>query len=739
MTQTSDANAPRADSAPLSNRLSDEVDPFIGCEPCDVPPPTGLAAAWFWPKPQIGNTHPGACLPMGMVSASAYSGGYPTGYGRWGKCTEGLPPQLFGERLASGFTHFHPSGVGAIRKYYNYVRVTPVTDVDAGLAAIGRGQSPSWRLVDEVASPGTYACSLGESGVRCELTVTPYGAVHRYTFPETTNGGLLIDLSHGGIGIEDARTIPLRAQMTLDNDTTARGDVTLEGLALSIAVSVRGFDHDQQSALWLGTDLLEDQDEVSFDYIRPSTYQPFGVLFAGPTEAGQQIELRLGFSWRTAKRAKRNVPTQGFESLRQKAADTWQESMGKIRIEGGTTAQRRTFATSLYRSLIKPCRADDESPFWPWDGPFFFDLSTMWDMYKTQLPLAMSLFPEFGSALVRSLLDVVEMEGNFPIGYRMARGYDRFAHQASALAHVTIADALHRGIEGIDWERALTMMAKDLSRGSGEAFMAEGMVHPITHTLDLAYACHCTAQVARHVGDEALAVQMDERATWWVNAFHPETRLLRHSTFYEGGRWNYSFRLMHDMSTRIKIAGGESVFTDQLDAFFGVDAPPVEQVGTTPTRAEMEAGHRLHRFEGLNNEPDMEVPYAYAFAGRHDRLCEVVRAGVNQMFGDTPGGMVGNDDSGAMTSWYVWSALGIFPVAGQDRFVVGTPLFPRAEIDLPGGTFTIIADGTGPEFRYVSAATLNGEPLAVPFLSWRQLNGGTLHLTMSDRPGIWTD
>ena len=137
--------------------------------------PQGLAATWWWPKPQVGNTHPGATYPFGMVSACAYSGAYPTGYGLYELNTEGVPPQLHDQQIASGFTHFQQSGTGAIRKYYNYFRVTPMLEP---LDALGN----SWELTDEVAEPGYYAATLG-SGIRCEITVGPRSAVHRYTFP----------------------------------------------------------------------------------------------------------------------------------------------------------------------------------------------------------------------------------------------------------------------------------------------------------------------------------------------------------------------------------------------------------------------------------------------------------------------------------------------------------------------------------------------------------------------------
>ncbi|MFK7789106.1 MAG: GH92 family glycosyl hydrolase [Phycisphaeraceae bacterium] len=713
--------------------ILDDVDPFIGCEPIDVAVPEGLASAWFFPKPMIGNTHPGATLPFGMVSACAYSGGYPTGYGRWGKCTEGLPPELYDKRICQGFTHFHPSGVGAIRKYYNYTRVVPTTQELGGLSTLNTPRE----LVNEQAHPGFYGCELKDTGITAELSVTSRGAVHRYTFAKDCTAMIAIDLSHGGIAIEDGRTVPQSAHCELDGISSAHSEVVLEGVSLCSAISLRYYEDEPTAELWEDGVVLADTDELSHQYIRPSTFKPFGVVFTMPVKAGHQLELRLGFSWRTSRKARKSVPSRRFNVTRDQAAQRWSDKLSAIEIDGGSEAQRKVFRTSFYRSMIKPCEAHNESPFWPWDGPFYFDMSTMWDLYKTQLPLMLSLYPGFSTDFVNSLLNIVETEGNFPVGYRMARGFDRFAHQASALAHVTIADALTRGTPGIDWERAATMMARDLSRGgTGEAFLQQGIVHPITHTLDLAYGCFCTARIAEHIGDTKLQQQMMRYADNWQNAYNTDAGLLKHSTFYEGGKWNYSFRLLHDMPSRIALSGGRERFIQQLDRFFGFGANPAPRVGCGPLPNEMRLGHDLHRFEGLCNEPDMEVPYAYCYAGRHDRTCDVVREGL-KLFTPTPGGMVGNDDSGGMTSWYVWSAIGLFPVAGQDQFIIGSPVFKQTTLHLPGGDLTISAPETSDTHRYVASATLDGQPLESPFLSWQDLLNSTIELQMTDKPTNW--
>ncbi len=721
-----------------SDDLVHLVDPFIGTEPEDLPPRSGIAATWFWPKPHIGNTHPGACLPFGMVSVMPYSGGYPTGYGRHGKSLEGHPPRFMQELQISGFTHFQQTGVGAIRKYYNYCRVTPFAEECGGLSSVGM----LFPITNEEAMPGFYTCVIQPHGIRAEITVTQRGAIHRYTFPKSNGSGLAVDFSHGGIDIEDGRTIPLRAEYALQGNLGAEACVTMEGLPIRMSLEVSGFDtHTAAGSLWEDGDVLSGEKEKAYEYMRESTYVPFGVAFCGPTEEGQVVELKVAFSFRSRRKANENrlSAAQEFSVAKRIAKQSWEKGLRRIQIQGGTPAQQRTFYTALYHSLIKPSEAKNESPFWPWDGPFFFDFSTLWDMYKTQLPLVLTLFPEQGAEIVNALLTVVEMEGNFPIGYRLARGYDRFSHQASALGHVVIADAFHRRLPGIDWERAVTMMTKDLGRAYGEAFFQEGIVHPLTHTLDLAYGCFCTALIAREVGDTAASDHMLKYATQWKNAFD-QSGILRESTYYEGSRYNYSFRLLHDMASRIKLAGGDASFVKMLDTFFGYDAAAVQQPGVFPCREEMAEGESLGRFEGLNNEPDMESPYAYIYAGRHDRACEVIRAGLTQCYGDTPGGMVGNDDSGGMSSWYVWSALGIFPVAGQDVFLLGSPLFDRAQIQLGRSRSLVIeAVGGGDGRQYVQAVFLNGVQHQRPYLCWEEMaSGGILSFEMTSTPTIWT-
>ena len=685
-----------------------------------------------------------------MVSACAYSGAYPTGYGLYGKNTEGVPEKMFETLRASGFTHFQQSGTGAIRKYYNYVRVTPMVQP---LDDLGE----AWAVHDETAAAGYYAATL-DTGITCEITVGEKVAVHRYTFPESRSGRVVVDLSCGGLDIELGRTVPLRAHVESMGHGRAQGTVVLEGVPLSVHVEVDRPGWRQM--LWHDRRLIEGGTRLDFDSIRQTTLRPFGLLFMGPVRAGEVVEVRLGFSLRGCDQARENLerecagPEPVFDAVRARTAARWADHLDRVQVDGGTPARRQVMATALYHSLIKPCFGDDESPFWPAAGPFAFDICTMWDLYKTQIPLLMAIAPDRATDLLESLIRVCEEEGNFPIGYRMARGADRFFRQASALAHTALADA-HAlrhvpGLPGIDWSWALVHMADDLRRLYGEDFFEHGLVHPITHTLDLAYGHHCTATVARALGDKRLADDLEARSRWWVNAFDPATGLLRDSEFYEGGKWNYSFRLVHDMKARIALAGGDDAFVGMLDAFFGFGAGAVTQPGQRPAPEEMAAGYALNRFEGLNNEPDMEAPWAYHYAGRPDRTADVVHAALTWQFGTGAGGLPGNDDSGGLSSWYVWASLGLFPVAGQNLFLVNAPAFARAALRVAGGEFVIEttghrevpvgADGIEetPPVQYVQSALLDGQPLETAHLSAADVHGGgVLQLQLGPEPSQW--
>lgn len=691
------------------------VDPFIGNTEADLPQPVGIAEKWWCPKPPVGNTHPGATLPFGMVSACAYSGAYVTGYGRYSLSLDGgSPPILFQEHEALGIAHFQQSGTGRIRMYYNYLLTTPLGS--DGLA----GRTTRQPLTEEKAWPGYYSGKVGTSNVQFEVTATPRGVVHRYHFPENAQPHLALDVSSGGLLVDDMATYPQGAEINILTDGSVTGHVVMEG----IPVHFHARCPEAKPYLWENEEPIPGTG-YALTLEKQKQRPTFGFAFKAE-KTSPTIELTLGFSIRSAERAAAAIPQLPFPVAAREAAEVWDKTLSSITIEGGTPAQQQIFTTALYHAAIKPADFRDENPFTFADGPFFLDLSTLWDLYKTQLPLMMTLWPDRGAAFVEFLCEIATREGAFPISYLMDNVPDRFTKQATGLCHAILEDARIRGIPG-DWDRALTLLWKTSQARKGrksrfEEYEKNQLATPLSHTLDIAYAHFCMARMARGVGDQAVYDRAAAHSVHWKNAFDPATGLLREdSTYYEGENWNYSFRFLHDMQARIELAGGANRFVALLDKFFGFSEPG--------------HGERLFRFEGLNNEPDMESPYAYLYAGRHDRTARVVRRVMDCQFTTGPGGLPGNDDSGGLSSWFVWSACGLFPVTGQPVMLIGSPLFEKATLHLPTGDFTIIAENNGPENVYIHSATLNGTPHHRAWLHLHEFqNGGTLHLKMADTP-----
>jgi putative alpha-1,2-mannosidase len=318
------------------------------------------------------------------------------------------------------------------------------------------------------------------------------------------------------------------------------------------------------------------------------------------------------------------------------------------------------------------------------------------------------------------------------------------AEQARCLCHHVIADAWYRRIDGIDYRTALDLMVADILKPRHADFTVIGTTSRATFALDMADACFATAQIASGLGDTTVAADMMVFADRWRSAYDPATGLLTaHSTYYEGTLWNYSFRLLHNMADRIALAGGDVAFISLLESFFGYEALTASDTQAlrrdfAPADDYVQYGFSLGRFEGFNNEPDMETPYAFLYAGRPDRTAEVLRAAARTQFTTGPGGLPGNDDSGGLSSCYVWNAIGLFPVTGQPVMLIGSGLYARVSLTLPGGDFEIFWENNSDANIYVQSATLNGVPLHRAWLHLDEfLSGGQLCLTMDSTPSTW--
>lgn len=680
--------------------LISDVNVFQGCGAIDLPTPQGVAASWHFIKALCGNTHPGAVRPFGKLSACCYSAGYSAGYGHHRiNCGGPIRPLWDGDRFI-GISHMHQSGIGALGFYENYALTIPFCGTLTAETAV-RG------IRSESAEPGYYAVTSSD-GIRSEVTVSPRCARHRYTFP-ASGGRIAIDFTNDGLYEgENVASRPKSWRVERLSASEAAAEAVLQGVCVSFYVSCRG---STGCTLWRGS-ALTDTDRLSA--CGAAAEERGGCCF---DLAEQTAELVVSVSLRGERQAREaaEAETASFETVREEAHRAWAERLSRIEIETADDREREIFASNFYHSLVKPSDWQDESFLYRQED-FMLDFCTLWDQYKTQLPLIFTLFDDISGKIVSTYEALSETLGFLPHTFVLCDQFRIEAKQAQMLGVYVLYDAFCRGIG--DPESLLAAIRRDLTRPEYRPFFETGVCEKTTHTLDMAEGCLAAAELARACGDTALANHLESSAQSVWQAFDPATGLLRaDADYYEGNHWNYSFRPMRDMRKRIALTGSAEAFVRLCDRFFGFT----------------DAADTTARFEGFNNETDMEAPYAYLYAGRHDRLCDVLADGLNSMFTTGRGGLPGNNDSGGLSSCYLWNALGVFPVSGQNKMLIGTPRFEQAVLHLSGGRdFQIVRRGRG---RYVREAKLNGVPIQNFQFSVRQMmSGGTLELTMSEQP-----
>jgi putative alpha-1,2-mannosidase len=638
----------------------DYADPFYGQAGVDLPPPKGIAAAWNWEKAQTGNTHPGPQLPFGMVSVVPYTKAYSTGAGYNKKTTKG--PAKYDKKLKDttyGFTHFQQSGTGAILSYYNFLRTIPVD----GYSSKTREQRH--KLADIEASPGYYAATFQGTRVRAELTTSNKVVYHRYSLPSTMiTPQLLIELTSAGIGKESEKV------HYLESEELGRGLIggmfEDQGFPYYYVIEVSG----GGAGRYFG----EGDDRIKVSDTRASFLankirrkpDPFFVDYVMDIPAGKAIEVKVAFSFRSIEQAKRNLAEApaDFDSARVKAEAIWTAALERIPYTPEDTRDAKLFYSNLYHSLTKPSICIDESPWWD-AAAFTTDFSTLWDLYKTQLPLVFRYYPAEGVEIVKSMILAMETHGQFPCGYMKTgkKAFGRFKGQATGMEWIVLADAYRQELEGIDWASVLKLADQFAAQERVQAIVKDGGIEglSLTHTLDVASAFAAICFIAEGEGDRAIFERYAPMREIWKTAYDPKTGLLKEGKYYEGNHWNYSFRPHYGMDERVKLAGGKAAFTDLLDAFFGFKDVADGSVNANPGDS-FQRLRRPSRFEGLNNECDMETPFAYRWSTKPEREQEVVDAVLSQQFAPGPNGLPGNNDSGGTSSWWVLSRLGEYPL-----------------------------------------------------------------------------
>jgi predicted alpha-1,2-mannosidase len=659
-----------------------------------------------------GHTFPGAIVPFGMVQLSP-----DTRLTGWDGCSG----YHYSDSEIYGFSHTHLSGTGI--SDYGDILLLPLAD--DGLPA-GR-KAARFQHQNETASPGYYSVRLDDGNILVELTATARVGMHRYTFPGGHAANVMLDLTH--------RDKVLDARFRFVNRNTIVGW--------------------RRSQAWA-------KDQVVYFALEFS--QPF-VGFAGSSNQqkgyfrfdlnpGEPLLVKVGISSVDVEGAQKNLKAElnhwDFDKVRADARAAWNAELSKIAVTGGTDAQLTNFYTALYHAMTAPNLFMDVDgryrgrDFKTHEAKDFsnYTVFSLWDTFRAAHPLYTIIDQKRTRDFIRTFLVQYEQGGRLPVWELAANETDTMIgyHAVSV-----IADAVVKGIDGFDLRQAYPAMKHSAELRYHGLIAMEDERESVSKMLEYAYDDWCIAQVAKRLGETADYERYTARAQAYKNVFDDTSGFMRPRSngnwiepfdprevtfaFTEANSWQYTFFVPQDISGLIRLLGGRHQFAEKLDQLFAADSRTTgrEQADITGL-----IGQYAH-----GNEPSHHVAYLYNYVGQPWKTQARVRQIMDQFYKAEPDGLIGNEDCGQMSAWYVLSAAGFYPVTpGSQTYVIGSPLFPEVRFNLENGkSFTIKARGVSDRNVYIQSAMLNGKPYSKSFLLHDDLmRGGELVLRMGARP-----
>ena len=684
-----------------------------------------------------GHTFPGATTPFGMIQTSPVTGAV-----GWRYCSE----YMNADSIIWGFTQTHLSGTGCMD--LGDVLVMPAT---GKRTRAWDGYRSRFSKENESATPGYYSVILDEPGVKAELTASPRVALHRYTYNKAETPSVFIDLQHGPTW----------------NEQQYHSQVSLCEVKWEDAQTLTGH---VRNSVWVHQDYF-----FVLKFNRPTTEQinlPMAETEKGQRivacfdlQPGDELMTKIALSTTSVEGARKNMDTEmpgwDFEATREAAKADWNKYLSRIEVTG-TDDQKTNYYTSFYHALIQPNQISDVDGMYrnakdeivKTDGEAFYSTFSLWDTYRAAHPFYTLMVPEKVDGFVTSLVEQGEVQGFLPIWGLW--GKETFTMIGNHGVSV-IAEAYRKGFRGFDAERAFNIVKRTQTvshphKSNWENYMKHGYfptdlteVESVSSTLESVYDDYAAADMAKRMGKAEDAEYFAKRADFYKNLFDKETKFMRprnsngtwktpfdpsevaHAEsrggdYTEGNAWQYTWHVQHDVPGLIELFGGEEAFLNKLDSVFTVE------LKTTQADVTGLIGQYAH-----GNEPSHHVTYLYTLAGRPERTQELVRQIFDTQYRPEPDGLCGNDDCGQMSAWYMFSAMGFYPVDPvSGNYVFGAPQMPQITLNLANGkTFTVIAEGISAENKYVESVTLNGEPYTKNYITHEDiLNGGTLVFKM---------
>jgi predicted alpha-1,2-mannosidase len=737
------------DAETPANQILSKVDPFIG---------TGYH----------GHTFPGATTPFGMVQLSP-----DTRTSGWDACGG----YYDADNEIWGFSHTHLSGTGI--GDYGDILMMPFT----GIVGIGSGtpDDPNYEYrsafskKNQFATPGYYKVMLDRYQIRAELTATPRVGMHRYTFPKADKAGVVIDLKHS---IQNRKT--LEARIEVINDREISGWRHISGWAPNRRIHFHAKFSKPFTAELFESDILQkNQSSISGKNVKAR------LNFA--TKDIETVMVKVGISHVDCVGARKNLDTEvpgwDFDGVVSQAATAWEKQLNKIQVKGGTPEQQTIFSTALYHSSICPNLASDvDGRYRSMDQKILQDsdftnytVFSLWDTFRAQHPLYTIIDPELDQAWIRALLRKHQEGGILPM-WDLASNYTGCMIGYHAVP--VIVDAYVKGLRDYDTilameavefaskyddkkpipyhteEVKMDLMPKAKLYNATKGFIpADLEIKSVSKALEFAYNDWTIATLAKSLGREKTAAEYFKRAKYhrqyfdattgfmrrknsdgkWGEPFTPTDSNHKGGEYTEGNAWQWTWFVPHDVPGLVDMFGGREPFAAKLNELFTTSSTLTgDEISSDITGL---IGQYAH-----GNEPSHHIAYLFNWAEQPWRTAEITHHIMTDFYKATPAGIIGNEDAGQMSAWFILSSMGIYQVCpGDPNFSLGCPLFDEARMALPGGkTFVVKRENASPQKPYVQQVTLDGQPLKTPFVSYADIMAGKeLVFTMGDQKKVF--
>ncbi|GHT67144.1 hypothetical protein AGMMS50239_29800 [Bacteroidia bacterium] len=712
-----------------TRKVTGYVDPFIG-------------------SGGHGHVFVGAHVPFGAVQVG------PSNFFKgWDWCSG----YNYRDSVIIGFPQLHLSGTGIgdlgdvlIMPYMGDVKLDKGKEIERY-----SGYASKFSHKNEMAKPGYYSVKLDDYNIDVQLTASERVGFHQYTFPQGENARIIIDLKEG---LNDKSTdtyLEIVDKYTLKGYRSSEGWAKKQKVFFAIKSSVPVTDF----AIYDNTTLIAGKKATGASLKGLISFK----------KSPEKVLLKVGISPVSAENAlaniKAEIPDWDFDKVKNRALDLWEKELAKIEIETKNEADKRIFYTSLYHAMTHPSLFNDHNgdymgSDWKVYKNASFDnytIFSLWDTYRAAHPLFTLTNPDKVSDFVNSMLAIFDQTGALPIWH--LRSYDT-GTMVGISSFQVIAEACIKGIKGFDAEKAynaLKITAMSDLRGLDyvrdlKPIPSDVMKNrPVASALEYAIGDACIALMAKKLGKTADYEYFKKRAEnyklyydkesgfprgkmadgSWNPVFDPLKSKRPYATDYaEGNAWQYLWLVPQDVNGLIELLGGEAAFIDRLDQFFSLDFDPNDPDVLIDLTGLI--GQYAH-----GNEPSHHIAYMYAYAGQQWKTARLARKIMKEFYHDQPDGIIGNEDCGQMSAWYVLSSLGFYPVlTASGDYVFGSPLFDKAVIHLENGKeFTVETVNNSSENIYIQSVELNGKNYPFTFISHKDiLNGSVLKFTMGKNP-----